>query len=101
IATVERAGAHHGKTRAPRVGVVDARETRRATPLLRGAGVAAVARRALVEIWRAGNGQRVLGHDELQAEGAAGPGLAIQAVAGIDVGELVELHGVAHRAAAA
>src|SRR3569833_4778866 len=100
-AGVERAGAHDRKAGPARVGVVDSRDAFRAAALLRGADVGALSRGAFVEMRLTGHLQRVLGDDELQAEGAAAPGLAVEAVAGIGVGTLVGLHLVAHRPAAA
>ena len=68
------------------VGVVDAGEADRAGALARGA--LAVRRGELEERRLAGHLQLVLRQDELQAEGAARPGLAVQAMAGIDVRQL-------------
>src|SRR3569832_494017 len=86
VAVVERAGAHDRKAGAARVGVVDARDAFRAAALLRGADVGALSRGAFVEIRFTGHLQRVLGDDELQAEGATTPEKADEAEANKGVG---------------
>jgi len=99
VAAVERASAQRHETGPRRVGVEDAREADGTAALARDAS--ARGRCELEDRRRARHLELVFRQDRLQAERAARPGLAVKAMAGIDVREFVGAEAITNGATTA
>jgi hypothetical protein len=98
VTAIERAGPDDGQAWSAGICVVDTGETDRACPLARRA--LTIRRGKLEERRLAGNLKLILRQDELHAEGAPGPGLAVEAMAGVRAWKARERGTVANSAAA-